>query len=348
MAETSVRERRIQELVRCCYRGLSAADLRAEVLRRLRTITTVDAAFFATVDPSTLLFTAATTDELLGDAQQFLLENEFFQDDVNKFTNLADSPDGAASLDHATNGDRTESRRYREILEPLGLGDELRSVLRVNGTTWGVMCLHREDSARGFDDSDAMLLAKLGPHIAAGFRHATTIEAIQTSDPTAPGVILLAPDLQVLASTPTAEALLGEIPLADWPRNRDLPIPVYAVAARLKALRESATAVPSLTLRASTGRWLTLHSSWMSSDAIAIVIEPAVPAETVPLTLLGYGLTSREASIAQLVIRGSSTKQIVNELQISAYTVQDHLKAVFDKIGVRSRRELTAQLLARH
>lgn len=52
-------ERRIELLVEACYQGLDATALRVEVLRRLRSVVSVDAAFFATVDPVTLLFTSA-------------------------------------------------------------------------------------------------------------------------------------------------------------------------------------------------------------------------------------------------------------------------------------------------
>lgn len=65
------------------------------------------------------------------------------------------------------------------------------------------------------------------------------------------------------------------------------------------------------------------------SGQIAVSFEPASPAETIPLIAEAYSLSDREKDIAYRVIRGLSTKAIGDELHISAYTVQDHLKSFF-------------------
>jgi DNA-binding CsgD family transcriptional regulator len=81
---------------------------------------------------------------------------------------------------------------------------------------------------------------------------------------------------------------------------------------------------------------------------VAVLIEAARPPELAPLIADAYALTRRERLVTELVARGLSTNEIAGRLHIAAYTVQDHLKAIFDKTGCGSRGDLVAQLFFRH
>jgi DNA-binding CsgD family transcriptional regulator len=73
-----------------------------------------------------------------------------------------------------------------------------------------------------------------------------------------------------------------------------------------------------------------------------------LPTLQFPLIRQAYDLSKREGEILQSVSRGHSTVEIASTFHISSNTVQDHLKAIFEKVGVRSRRELVGQLFAEH
>ena len=77
---------------------------------------------------------------------------------------------------------------------------------------------------------------------------------------------------------------------------------------------------------------------------IAVIIEPAPPLEAGAIALRAYGLTPRELEVAGLVLQGFSTAEIAAQLVVSELTVQQHLKGVFDKAAVRSRRELVSEV----
>jgi DNA-binding CsgD family transcriptional regulator len=107
----------------------------------------------------------------------------------------------------------------------------------------------------------------------------------------------------------------------------------------------------TIRLRTARGDWVTLYASPMSGPEGArtsLVLEPAAPLHLASLFLDAHGLTPAQSRVAALVLQGRSTRQIVNELTISAHTVQEHLGAVFDKFGIGSRRELVAALLGGH
>jgi DNA-binding CsgD family transcriptional regulator len=313
-------------VIRACHRGLDVSALREALLSSLRAVMPVDAAFLATADPDTLLFTGAYAETPLDTATAVLLDNEFGVRDVNRFASLA------------------TSRRHVAWL------DELRAALVVDGRCWGYLCLHRQDGPLGFTDGEAATIARLGPHLAAGLRQALLLQAPVAGAPTAPGVVLLADDLTVFAVTAQAENLLS---LVEDRSPRQLPLPVYTVATALAALERGTlddAAQPTTRVPTAAGPWLSLHASRLRAGAgqgsIAVVVELAQAQATAPVLLSAHGLTAREADVARLVLRGLSTTAIADSLHISGNTVQDHLKAVFDKTGVRSRRDLVGHFLA--
>ena len=100
-------------------------------------------------------------------------------------------------------------------------------------------------------------------------------------------------------------------------------------------------------LRDAYGQWAVLKASPLigaDQDQVAVTIEPASGDHLMSLLLLAYGLTAREREICREVIAGRSTSGIAGRLFISSNTVQDHLKSIFGKVGVRSRGELVARL----
>jgi DNA-binding CsgD family transcriptional regulator len=343
-----------REMIQLCHAGLDSRTLRIELLKRLPSVIPIESSCFITADPATLLFTGSVVDELASATPQ-LIENELLHDDVNKFTWLARSNLPVGDLAQATQGELSRSRRYREILAPNGIGDELRAALLTGACCWGFLCVHRDRSSPHFTAAEAAYLARLTPHFAEGLRTALLLSSTTgPAVPDEPGLLLLAPDLSVVAITPAASRWLAEVAEADWPRKLALPYAISAVVARMLALEQEQETQPDLVprtrLRTASGHWLVLHASRLSGSStqgqIAVIVEVARPVEIAPLIAQAYDLSGRESEIMQSVLRGWSTVEMTDTFHISSHTVQDHLKAIFEKVGVRSRRELVGQLFA--
>jgi DNA-binding CsgD family transcriptional regulator len=81
---------------------------------------------------------------------------------------------------------------------------------------------------------------------------------------------------------------------------------------------------------------------------VAVIIELAHPARITPLLMAAYGLSEREQDVTRLVLQSCSTTDIADRLYISVNTVQQHLKSIFEKTSVRSRRDLVGKVFFAH
>jgi DNA-binding CsgD family transcriptional regulator len=341
----------VRQVVRACYSaGDDLVSLRKRLLDRLGRVVPIEAAFFAAADPDTLLFTYAAADEPLASAGAQFLANEFGStEDVNRFAALARAAQPVATLDRATAGRRAASARFREILEPLGLGDELRVALRTDSATWGFICLHRAGNT-SFSGSEIAFVGSVVPHAAEAIRRIVADAMARPAEPGGQAGVVLVKDDCVVALTDAAAMLLDELEGFSATVGGPLPLPLRAAVRRLEATERGHVPPAPVVARhlSRRGALLELHAARLRSAApgvTAITIAPADATARSGLRLAAYDLTPAQRRVAELVLQGLSTRQIIGELSISEYTVQDHLKMVFDKVGVASRRELVAALL---
>lgn len=332
---------------RWCASATGLGELGDGLLSRLGGYIGFDGAFFAAVDPATLLYTHAFRSGMPAEASAAFLSAEFGADDVNQLRQLARRSDPVGWLDQATGGERRTARRYREAMEPYGLGDELRVALLADGTCWGVLCLHRATASTGFTAAEAARLTAVAPPIAKALRRVLLIgAAAEGASVDGPGVLVLDRDGTLRSSTPTGARWLAELNDLDRPRTVGLPTVVRSVLERLKVGTGRERGEASARALAPSGRWLTVHASLLddAADSVVVVVEPTSPLALAPLIVAGFAFTPRESEVTQRLLVGLARKSIASELSISLHTVNDHIKSVFDKTGASSAGELRAQL----
>jgi DNA-binding CsgD family transcriptional regulator len=271
-------------------------------------------------------------------------------------TDIARSEHGVSTLYEATGGDPSRSFAWNEYMRPYGADQELLVALRTpGGDTWGMLGLYREPNKPQFDRDELDFLRAVSPLLAEGARRGLLVgEATHPEGHEAPGLVVLAADWSVESLTPGVERWLSELPDSDWAAHGRLPPSVLAVAGRALRTAENEQAPGEIAVArvlSREGRWMVLHGASLVADGarrVAVIIEAATPARISPLLMAAYQLTDREQDVTRLVLQGDSTAQIAVNLSVSPHTVQQHLKSVFEKTGVRSRRDLVGKVFFSH
>ena len=269
------------------------------------------------------------------------------QGDVTSKPHLIVGPRATVALSAATRGDLARSRRWRECLQPYGIGDEVMTACRDRYGCWGSVELMRDSDDRPFHEHEVRLLDALAPTLGSLVRR-SLVRAGKGSgvdvSTRPPATIVLDCDLSATGWTAALHDWLGDLASGDM-----LPPAVYEIGARVLTPPELAHRLPPrVRIRARSGRWCVIEGARLEgneSARVVVTIRAAAADEIFDVLCKAHGLTDRERQLVSLARGGLATAHLARALGISRYTVQDHLKAIFDKTAVRSRRELMSHLV---
>lgn len=330
-----------RKVAQACRRGGTPTAVLAAVKEALQDDVPSDRWCVMTLDPATAMPTAGMHEHGFSpERAPRLLELEFSGDDVNSLSSLARGRQPIATLAAATEGDRNRSARYREVIAPDGLAHELRAVFRDAHGPWGALILLRADDARDFTQDEVALVSGVADQVTRALRRALLLGEIEAHGGNeAPALLLLGGEthLTVRHASATAAHWLAQLEDATVAQ---LPYSLYSLAQRARGAGHGVTR-----LRTRTGRWLTAHAeSVAGSQEVSLILQPSRPHEIAQVLAGAYALTPREAEVARLVAAGCSNPEIAGLLFVSRYTVEDHLKHLYEKLRVGSRSELVSRL----
>lgn len=331
-------ERVLAAIEHDCSLGLDARTLRIAVVEHLSRVVEFDWYVWVLTDPVSCVGVDPLSNALgvIDLGRTIRLK---YATPVNRWTTLP----GVAVLGTLA----PTSRLWREIQSPLGVVDVASMVFRDPHGCWGFLDLWLR--APLCPDQLWMLRSAL-PGLTRTLRsaRAETLRRPPDGMPEhyGPATLLMDTDLTIKGATEGMADRLTQL----LPRTDGLP-PVPAAAlnagAQLLAVEEGIDShEPEARTHFADGHWVTVRAARLRPSAmITVSVEPTTPVERLDLFIRAFALTAREGDIVKEVVRGLDTAAMARDLYLSPYTIQDHLKSIFSKIGVDSRRELVSLLV---
>lgn len=251
-----------------------------------------------------------------------------------------------------------QSTFYNEFLRPVKYHHSAMAAIRHGGQPMGIFMLHRSPGERDFGAKEMQVLASLIPHIA----HAISLSGENGGlliDSPERGVMIFDRDGKLLHLSPVARQLLFLATHSSITEGAHgelfVPEPLAALCRRQSALLEDHVGQvdpPVWHHRNVWGGFVFSAQPLESSDQggsglIAVTVHYQEPiALKVNRRCEELGLTLKQTQICVRLAAGDSFDTIAGHLGVSSHTVVDHVRKLYDKVGVDNRSALVATLLA--
>ena len=357
MPATATLERVLNAVETTSRAGLPLEDFLVEAAAALMPAVPSVAACLSTLDPATSLLSGVRkVGDLTGrnDSDLAWAQTEYGREDPTANIALVSTGTVAAGVIDLL-GEAERSVRMREFIIPhFGFADEARVVFTDRSGAWGSISMFRGDDDVPFSHDEVEALAAVAPAFTRGIRNGLLAVNGRRALPSGDGPAVLVFDAhdRLVQSSMGAEAHIARLASARAHADPLTMAQILVTGAR-RVARGEADSIPRVRARTVDGSFLVMQAVLMGgmtdrAGDVVVTIEEARPRDVVDLMMGAFGLTAREREIVTVLLRGADTKEIAQGLHLSPYTVQDHLKSIFEKSGVTSRRELIARVYFDH
>ena len=245
-----------------------------------------------------------------------------------------------------------EEKLYKEFHGPLRMDRSLAIKLTGHASNIAMLGLWRSRESMGFSAVDLLKIRCIAPVLASAYGRLTAqasdrrldwlvniLAPAEFHDP----IALLDAAGKIVFANPTGQAALASV-LRCTSKRRPSAMPSWLVnqcdragrSEELSVLLEACGSAHSVRAVRVPGEY---------GGGYLLRMSPCGSRNTLEGELSAYRLSCREIDVTEIAAKGLSTKQIANEMSLSRFTVQDHLKSIYRKLGVNNRAALMRFIL---
>ncbi|MCA9528091.1 MAG: helix-turn-helix transcriptional regulator [Myxococcales bacterium] len=329
---------------RLCRDATDPAALLAELGPMISDACEADAFVFSRLDPLTALWLDVADAGHASDSCD-AYRRVFLRSPFADFAHAARQPERVVTV---TRGEVARDPYTATYLDGYGFAQELHASYAHGGQGFGQLTLSRRQGP--FAPAAARLLENSVAAITQALRRLTARETLEAIPGEHVALLMVDADGHLRAANAGGAALLEaeRQAIGEASGVRMLGI-VAELAARSLRAGTPLDLPPAMYVEPqSRQRYRLVTERLLDSVAAGVVLliaEPVRALDSVAL-LRGTGLTEREAEVTVMTLRGLRSAEGADALAMSEHTYLSHLKAVYRKLGVSSRGELAALLLA--
>ena len=259
--------------------------------------------------------------------------------------------------------DFIKSEYYNDFLRHQSIHYEMVIYLKSGDRRSGVVALFRPKNAVDFSPEEKVKAELMAPHLAGALEKTVVLEQINksekiiqsiTSDLPNKGIIILDQNLELSYQNEESMKILSILCQSEDGKEKILEKLPRQLSLRCQELKKAITLKepvknePYEQLISVNDQQILIRLHLLNcgekSPLFLIYLEPDKPPFLFSQFMNKNGLTKREIEVVNLLFLGLKNFEISTKLFISEYTVENHLKSIYQKIGVKNRTSLIHRL----